>query len=131
MLWETSEKTYAEVDLAINPANITWARVWEDVRRLEEMVKTEKMGQDELCDRVFQKMLSENHPKAMPRAWTMTVSFETPYQHDDEVDEDEKKNESGAGHNADEGTGTQESGAREGRNLVPLPTLLGPHGPKS
>ena len=53
MFWEFSVKIYAEVDKAINPANITWARVWEDIRHLEEMVKAERINLCELCDLIF------------------------------------------------------------------------------
>lgn len=88
MLWETSEETYLEVDKAINPANITWVRVFEDIQQLEEMVKAQHLSQEELCDRVFQQKLAKIHPDAVPNCWAMTVSLETPYQHDSEAAED-------------------------------------------
>lgn len=118
MLWESSAATYAEVDKAINPANITWDRVWEDVARLEDLASTEGVDIHQLCDLVFQKKLAEYHPTAMPQAWKMAVGFETPYQHDVGVDEEgeedddgEEDDESGARTSGDEnptgGSGTQ------------------------
>lgn len=106
MFWESSEKTYREVDMAVNPANITWARIWVDIQHLENVIKTERLSQEELCDNIFQKKLSENHPKAMPLAWKMAVNFETPYQYDNEVDEDELKFSTQG--NEDKGQASQE-----------------------
>jgi hypothetical protein len=126
MLWESSKRTYADVDMAINSANVTWARVWEDIRRLEEMAKAEQVDIYQLCDHVFLKTLSETHLTAMPQAWKMTVSFETPYQHDDEVDQDEKKDdESGAQPGGDDDSSAHGSSPQGGMYLVLMvPSLV-------
>lgn len=92
MLWESSAKTYAEVDEALNAANINWDRVFADIKSLEKIAEDENMGVNELCDSVFQKRLSDYHPEALPQAWRMGVSFETPYHFDEDGDNEDGDN---------------------------------------
>lgn len=117
MFWESSAISYAEVDKAVNPANITWARVWADIRQLEEMAKAEHKTLDELCDCVFRPKLSVYHPTATTNSWEMAVSFTTPYEPED--GEDKNDDEAGAQSCGDGNTDTRGSGTQEGMYCVP------------
>jgi len=100
--------SYAEVDEAVNPANITWARVWADIRQLEEMAKTEHKTLDELCDCVFRPKLSVYHPTATTNSWEMAVSFTTPYEPENR--EDKNDDETGGRADASQGAAANAGG---------------------
>ncbi|KAK3935869.1 hypothetical protein QBC46DRAFT_453157 [Diplogelasinospora grovesii] len=85
--WESSAETYAEVDAEINAANVTWERVFADIRHLEDLAKKEGVTVDGLEDKLVRK-LSDMRPMEHHRAWEMGVRLEAPHTHDEDAEED-------------------------------------------